>query len=106
MIEIHEYNTSQLYNKTLKPIKNALDKHGVPIHEVLTLKENNKSIFVNRDKNASKNMLTILKHYLEKQEYPIEFTKKISKVDQETRNGFKSNLPRCNLELKLHHGSL
>ena len=49
IVEINEFNTSKLYNKTLK--------------EILTSKEKTKcGIFVNRDTNACKNILLLGKY--------------------------------------------
>jgi len=78
IIDVNEYNTSKLYNKTLKELENVKirkNKHVKYLHEVLTPKEKTeKCIFVNRDVNACKNILLITKTYLTEQKRPIEFT--------------------------------
>ena len=65
---------------------------------MLTLKEETEwCIFVNRDKNACKNILYITKYYLENQSRPIEFCrgnkekkleKKIKKTSKKTKNSY------------------
>ena len=64
IVEINEYNTSKLYNKTLKELENISikkNKHKKYLHEILTPKEDTKQrIYVNRDKNACKNILNIV----------------------------------------------
>ena len=80
MFEINEYNTSKLYNKTFKELENVSvrkNKHKKHLHEILTPKEKTKwCIFVNRDKNAYKNILYIGKYFLENQLRPKEFSPK------------------------------
>ena len=80
MFEINEYNTSKLYNKTFKELENVSvrkNKHKKYLHEILTPKEETKRcIFVNRDKNACKNILYLGKYYLENQKRPLEFCPK------------------------------
>jgi len=79
IVEINEYNTSKLYNKTLKELINVSirkNKHKRYLHEILTLKEEpERCIYVNRDKNACKNILNIGKQYLTNQTRLKEFTK-------------------------------
>jgi len=78
VIDVNEYNTSKLYNKTLKEMDNVKvrrKKHVKHLHEVLTPKEKTKQCtFVNRDVNACKNILLIAKTFLTEQKRPIEFT--------------------------------
>ena len=70
ILEINEYNTSKLYNKTFKELENVSvrkNKHKKHLHEILTPKEETeRCIFVNRDKNACKNIFdthcTLLSH--------------------------------------------
>ena len=81
MFEVNEYNTSKLYNKTFKELTNAVvkrkNKHKKRLHEVLTLKEETEQcIYVDRDKNACKNILYLGKYYLERQLRPKEFSQK------------------------------
>jgi hypothetical protein len=77
IIDVNEYNTSKLYNKTLREMKNVnirIKKHVKHLHEILTPKEKTeKCIFVNRDVNACKNILTITKEFLKYQSRPKEF---------------------------------
>jgi hypothetical protein len=80
ILEVNEYNTSKLYNKTFKELKNVSvrkNKHMKHLHEILTPKEKTEwCIFVNRDKNACKNILYIGKYFLRNQSRPIEFCQK------------------------------
>lgn len=66
ILEVNEYNTSKLYNKTFEEMKNISvrkNKHIKHLHEILTLKEETeKCIYVNRDVNACKNILYIGKY--------------------------------------------
>ena len=75
ILEINEYNTSKLYNKTFKELKNVSikkNKHKKYLHEILTPKEETEwCIFVNRDKNACKNILYLGKYFLRKQSRTI-----------------------------------
>jgi hypothetical protein len=77
ILETDEFRTSKLYNKTFKEMINVKvkkGKHSKYLHEILTPKEETeKRIYVNRDKNACKNILYIGKYYIEKQLRPIEF---------------------------------
>jgi len=86
IVEINEFNTSKLYNKTLKEMENVSvkrKKHKKSLHEILTPKEETKcSIFVNRDVNACKNILLLGKCYLESQTRPDEFTRKVIKTEK------------------------
>jgi len=86
IVEINEFNTSKLYNKSLKEMENVnvkRKKHKKSLHEILTLKEEtNCRIFVNRDKNACKNILLLGKCYLESQTRPEEFTRKVIKSEK------------------------
>jgi hypothetical protein len=88
IIDVNEFNTSKLYNKTLKEMDNVKirkKKHVKHLHEILTPKEKTeKCIFVNRDVNACKNILTIGKTFLSNQTRPIEFKRKpkVKKVKQ------------------------
>ena len=86
IVEINEFNTSKLYNKSLKVMENVSvkrKKHKKSLHEILTPKEETKcSIFVNRDVNACKNILLLGKCYLESQTRPEEFTRKVIKLEK------------------------
>lgn len=88
IINVNEFNTSKLYNKTFEELKNInirKGKHNRHIHEILTPKEESKCrIFVNRDKNASKNILYLAKYYLENQSRPKEFRRKEIRNKKET----------------------
>ena len=80
ILEVNEYNTSKLYNKTFKELENISirkNKHKKHLHEILTPKEETeRCIFVNRDKNACKNILYLGKYFLRNQSRPIEFYQK------------------------------
>ena len=80
IIDVNEYNTSKLYNKTLKEMENVKvkrKKHTKQLHEILTPKEETKCrIFVNRDVNACKNILLLGKCFLTNQTRPEEFKMK------------------------------
>lgn len=86
IVEVNEFNTSKLYNKTLKEMENVSvkrKKHKKSLHEILTSKEETKCrIFVNRDVNACKNILLLGKCYLESQTRPEEFTRKVIKSEK------------------------
>jgi hypothetical protein len=85
IVEINEFNTSKLYNKTRKEMENVTvkrKKHKKTLHEILTPKEETECrIFVNRDVNACKNILLLGKCYLESQTRPEEFTRKVIKTE-------------------------
>jgi hypothetical protein len=80
ILEVNEYNTSKLYNKTFKELENVSvrkNKYKKHLHEILTPKEETeRCIFVNRDKNACKNILYLGKYFLRNQSRPIEFCQK------------------------------
>ena len=80
ILEVNEFNTSKLYNKTFEELKNVSvrkNKHSKHLHEILTLKEETeRCIYVNRDVNACKNILYIGKYYLQNQSRPKEFCPK------------------------------
>ena len=86
IVEINEFNTSKLYNKTLKEMENVSvkrKKHKNLLHEILTPKEETKCrIFVNRDVNACKNIFLLGKCYLESQTRSEEFTRKVIKTEK------------------------
>lgn len=83
IIEINEFNTSKLYNKTFNELENVKikrHKHLKHLHEILTPKEEqDKRIYVNRDVNACKNILLLAKTYLMNQTRPEQFTRKTLK---------------------------
>ena len=63
-------------------VKVKKHKHKKHLHEILTPKEETECrIFVNRDKNACKNILLLGKCYLTNQTRPEEFTKKVIKKE-------------------------
>lgn len=84
VLETDEFKTSKLYNKNYKELTNVKvkkEKHLKYLHEVLTLKEDTeKRIYVNRDKNASMNILKLGKYYLENQERIKEFKRENKKI--------------------------
>lgn len=77
VISVDEYKTSKLYNRDLsKELENVRVKRGkrtISIHTLLTPKSNPNGVILNRDRNASKNILMIMKHYLETQDRILEF---------------------------------
>ena len=85
ILETDEFRTSKLYNKTFKELTNVKIKkgrHSKKLHQVLTLKEETEQrIMVNRDKNASLNILHLGKYYLKHQSRPIEFQREKQKVE-------------------------
>jgi hypothetical protein len=103
ILEIDEFRTSKLYNKTFKELTNVKVKkgrHTKKLHQVLTLKEETeKCIRVNRDKNACMNILYLGKYFLENQSRPIEFqrdkqkteTKKAIKLTTKVNKSTKTN---------------
>ena len=86
LIPVNEFNTSKLYNKSLKEMENVnvkRNKHKKSLYEILTLKKETKCrIFVNRDTNACKNILLLGKCYLESQTRSEEFTRKVIKSEK------------------------
>jgi len=86
IVEVNEFNTSKLYNKTMKEMENVSvkrNKHKKSLHEILIPKEETKChIFVNRDTNACKNILLLGKCYLESQTRTEEFTRKVIKSEK------------------------
>ena len=63
--------------KELENVSVRKNKHKKHLHEILTPKEETeRCIFVNRDKNACKNILYIGKYFLKNQSRPIEFCQK------------------------------
>jgi len=90
IVDVNEYNTSKLYNKTMKEMENVVvkrKKHKKLLHEILTPKEEAKNrIFVNRDVNACKNIMMLGKCYLVNQTRPVEFTRKPEVLPKTKRN--------------------
>jgi hypothetical protein len=74
------YKMGVLNEKRCKELENVSvrkNKHKKHLHEILTPKEKTeRCIFVNRDKNACKNILYLGKYFLEHQIRPIEFCQK------------------------------
>jgi len=91
ILETDEFKTSKLYNKTFKDLINVKvrkGRHTKSLHQVLTLKEETeKCIRVNRDKNASINILYLGKYFLQNQSRPIEFQRE--KQKNETKKAIK-----------------
>jgi hypothetical protein len=85
ILEVNEFNTSKLYNKTFRELENVSvkrGKHKKHLHEILTPKEKTeKCIYVNRDKNACKNILYITKYFLANQTRPKEFCREQKKKE-------------------------
>jgi hypothetical protein len=96
ILEVNEYNTSKLYNKTFEEMKNVSvrkNKHSKHLHEILTLKEETeKCIYVNRDVNACKNILYIGKYYLQNQLRPKEFSPKLKEIKKTVKSKQKKRI--------------
>ena len=76
VLEIDEYKTSKIYNRdTSKNLVN-LKINGNSIHGLLTLQGTPKSVIVNRDCNAAKNILNIFTQWIRTQTRPIVFERK------------------------------
>lgn len=74
----NEFRTSKLLNETKEELTNVTIRkngHTKRLHQVLTPKEEPYRICVNRDVNASKNILEIGEYYLQNQQRPKEFTR-------------------------------
>lgn len=99
IVEVNEFNTSKLYNKTLKEMVNVSvkrKKHKKSLHEILTPKEETKCcIFVNRDTNACKNILLLGKCYLESQTRPEAFIRKVIKSEKVKTLKNKQKINSC-----------
>jgi hypothetical protein len=77
---IDEFRTSCLHYKTENRCENMYvnDKKGVSrkLHSVLTFKaENNRLGCINRDENATNNMIKIVKSYLKDKTRPLRYTR-------------------------------
>ena len=77
---IDEYRTSCLHYETENRCENMYinDKKGVSrkLHSVLTFKaENNRLGCINRDENATNNMIKIVKSYLKDKTRPLRYTR-------------------------------
>lgn len=105
ILEVNEFNTSKLYNKTFKELINVSvrkNKHKKHLHEILTPKEKTeKCIYVNRDKNACKNILYLTKFYLENQSRPKEFCREKKKTTKATKKETKNKKINVAKEKKL-----
>lgn len=81
ILDVNEFNTSKLYNKTFEELTNVSvkrKKHHKRLHEILTPKEEPKQgVFINRDVNACKNILYLGKYYLQYRKRPKEFQRKV-----------------------------
>jgi hypothetical protein len=84
VVTVDEFRTSKLYNKDLTQeltnIKIKKGKKNKSIHTLLTLTRNPNGVILNRDKNASLNILKILKEYIFYQTRPIEFCRNKTKT--------------------------
>ena len=82
VIEIDEFRTSIRYNKDpTQELKNYKAKRKnrkrKSVHSLLTLKRDPNSVILNRDINASKNILCLLKTYLKDQTRPEAFSRSV-----------------------------
>jgi len=79
VVSIDEYKTSKLYNKDLsKELTNVKVKRGKrckSIHTLLTPTRNPNGVILNRDRNACKNILSIMKEFLQTQTRKAEFSR-------------------------------
>lgn len=80
VVSIDEYKTSKLYNKDLsKELTNVKVKRGkrcTSIHTLLTPTRNPNGVILNRDRNACRNILLIMKEFLQTQKRKAEFSRK------------------------------
>ena len=80
VISVDEYKTSKLYNndltKELTNIKVKRGKKSKSIHTLLTPTRNPNGVILNRDRNACKNILLIMKEFLQTQTRTAEFSRK------------------------------
>lgn len=80
IVSVDEYKTSKLYNKDLtKELTNVKIKRGKrtkSIHTLLTPTRNPNGVILNRDRNACKNILSIMKEFLQTQTRKAEFSRK------------------------------
>jgi hypothetical protein len=81
VLSVDEFRTSKLYSRGTKGAQAEpafgelinVKVKGKSIHTLLTPKENPNGVILNRDTNASKNILFLLKEYLYFQRRPLEF---------------------------------
>jgi len=74
-------SNKQIYRTIKVPLKKILKgKKNKSIHTLLTLTRNPNGVILNRDKNASLNILKILKEYIFYQTRPIEFCRNKTKT--------------------------
>jgi hypothetical protein len=73
VVSVDEFRTSKLYNRDTSKELTNVKVDGKKIHTLLTPTRNPNGVIVNRDHNASKNILRILKTFIESQTRPIEF---------------------------------
>ena len=80
VISVDEYKTSKIYsNDTTKELTNVKVKRGKKnksIHKLLTPTRNPNGVILNRDRNACKNILLIMKEFLQTQTRKAEFSRK------------------------------
>jgi len=85
VVGVDEFRTSKLYYKdTTQELTNLKVKRGKQsrsIHTLLTLTRNPNGVIMNRDCNASQNILNILREYIFNRKRPIEFCRGTKMVD-------------------------
>lgn len=85
VVGVDEFRTSKLYYRdTTQELTNLKVKRGRrsrSIHTLLTLTRNPNGVIVNRDSNASQNILYILKEYIYNRKRPREFCRSVRMVD-------------------------
>ena len=74
---IDEFRTSITYNKDHTKELTNIKINKKSKHRLLTPKENPKGVIVNRDHNASINILNILKEYIYNRKRPEAFTRSL-----------------------------
>ena len=100
VLETDEYCTSIIHHKRQRRMTNLRvrrGQHNRKVHKILTLQEDTKQrIYVNRDYNASRNILNIGWYYLENHDKPLVFrrnqkTDDSLKVVNESSTGREEN---------------
>jgi len=85
ILEVDEYCTSIIHHKRHERMTNLVVRrghHNRKVHKILTLQEDTaRRIFINRDYNASRNILNIGCEYLKHQTRPLAFCRNQKKED-------------------------
>jgi len=75
VLEVDEFRTSKLYNRDTTKELEKKKVRGKRRHALLTLKGKSNGVIINRDNNASKNILGICEEYLKNQTRPQAFNR-------------------------------